>query len=82
MRKLLVCLALIGSAFPAMAQEALQVISADSVAWKSHPLFPGSQVALLAGDPTKHEAIVQRNKLPPNFKVAPHQHSFLEVGTY
>ena len=81
MRKLLVCLALVASAVPAAGQEALEVIPAESVAWKPHPLFPGSQMALVVGDPTKPEAIVQRNKLPPNFKLAPHQHSFLEVGT-
>jgi quercetin dioxygenase-like cupin family protein len=81
MRKLLCSLVLITAASPALGQEALEVVAIDSVAWKSHPLFPGSQTALLVGDPAKSGAIVQRNKLPPNFKLAPHQHSFLEVGT-
>jgi quercetin dioxygenase-like cupin family protein len=81
MRKLLTGLALIASFVPAMAEDALKIVPADSVVWKPHPLFPGAQTALLAGDPGKPETIVQRNKFPPNFKVAPHMHSVVEVGT-
>ena len=81
MRKLLTCLAFTALAVPAMGQEALKITPAHSVVWKPHPLFPGSQAALLTGNPSEAEAIVLRNKIPPNFRLAPHQHSFLEVGT-
>ena len=81
MTKLLTCLALIALIVPATAQDASKIVPADSVKWSPHPLFPGAQTAILAGDPTKPETIVQRNKFPPNFKVAPHMHSFVEVGT-
>jgi hypothetical protein len=84
MNKLLSCVALIVatiSATTSMAQDTAEVVPPESVVWRPHPLFPGAQMALLAGDPTKPETIVQRNKFPPNFKVAPHMHSFVEVGT-
>ena len=81
MRKLLTCLALVAWAVPATAQDALKIVPADGVTWRPHPLFPGAQTAVLAGDPSKPETIVQRNKFPPNFKVAPHMHSYVEVGT-
>ena len=80
-RKILACIALIAVAGSAMAQNAAQVVPPDAVVWKSHPLFPGAQTATLIGDPSKPETIVQRLKFPPNFKIAPHTHSYAELGT-
>jgi len=81
MRKHLICLAVIAAAAPAMAQDAFRAVPADAVVWKAHPLFKGAQVAILIGDPTKQEVIVQRLKFPPNFKVPPHSHSYTEIAT-
>src|SRR3954447_2332208 len=38
------------------------------------PLSPGSQTAVLYGDPTKPGVYVQRTKFPPDTKVRPHWH--------
>lgn len=65
----------------AVAQEPLRVVPADAVKWTSHPLFGGAQLATLVGDPSKPDMIVQRFKFPPNFKVAPHTHTYTEVAT-
>lgn len=81
MKKLLTCLALIALAGPALAQDPVKVVKAEEVTWKGHPLFQGAQIATLVGNPTKSETIVQRFKFPPNFKVAPHTHTYTEVAT-
>lgn len=81
MKRLLTCFAVIALAAPAMAQEPVKVVKADEVAWKGHPLFVGAQLATLIGDPAKGETIVQRFRFPPNFKVAPHTHTYTEVAT-
>ena len=74
------CLAA-GLIAPVVAQEPLRVVPADAVKWASHPLFRGAQLATLVGDPSKPDMIVQRFKFPPNFKVAPHTHTYTEVAT-
>jgi quercetin dioxygenase-like cupin family protein len=74
--------ALIGWAGVAWAQDATKVVKTDEVPWKDHPVFPGAQVAVLLGDPTKTgEVVVQRVKFPPNYRVAPHTHPYAEVVT-
>ena len=81
MKQFLTFIALIALAGPVLAQEPVKVVKADEVAWKGHPVFPGAQIATLVGDPTKGDTIVQRFKFPPNFKVAPHTHTYTEVAT-
>jgi quercetin dioxygenase-like cupin family protein len=73
----------INFAVPAsMAQDAMQVITADEVVFKDDPGIPkGGQTAVLVGDPSKAEPIVMRAKFPPNYKIPPHTHSFSEVIT-
>ncbi len=73
----------INFAVPAsMAQDAMQVITADEVVFKDDPAIPkGGQTAVLVGDQSKAEPIVLRGKLPPNYKIPPHTHSFSEVVT-
>jgi quercetin dioxygenase-like cupin family protein len=73
--------ALIGWAGVAWAQDATKVIKADEVPWKDHPVFPKAHIAILVGDPTKAEVVVQRVKFPPNYRVAPHTHPDAEVVT-
>ena len=70
-----------GWAAVAWAQDATKVVKADEVPWKDHPVFPGAQLAILVGDPTKAGVVVQRVKLPPNYRVAPHTHPYAEVVT-
>ncbi len=70
--------AVIGSA---IAQDGQKVIKVEEIAWKDHPFFKGAQSAVLIGDPSKPETIVQRLKFPPNYKIAPHSHPYSEVVT-
>ena len=81
MKKLFVAAALIAFASSAMAQNAMKVVKPDGMTWTEHPIFKGVQTAILIGDPTKAETIVQRVKFPPNFKVPPHTHPYSEVVT-
>jgi quercetin dioxygenase-like cupin family protein len=81
MKRLLILAALITLIGSAWAQNATTVVKADEMAWKDHPVFPGAHIAILVGDPTKAEVVVQRVKFPPNYRVAPHTHPYAEVVT-
>jgi quercetin dioxygenase-like cupin family protein len=83
-KKLLVLVALIGLAGSALAQDAMKAtrVKPDELTWKANPaLPPGSQFAILMGDPTKSEVVVQRVKFPPNYQIPPHTHPYAEVVT-
>jgi quercetin dioxygenase-like cupin family protein len=72
----------ISFAVPAsMAQDAMKVIKPDEIVWQENPIFKGTQVALLLGDPTKAELIVLRTKFPPHYKIPAHTHPYTEVVT-
>ncbi|WP_199805614.1 cupin domain-containing protein, partial [Bradyrhizobium lablabi] len=81
MNKSFVAATLIALASSAMAQDAMKVVKPDGLTWKEHPVFRGAQTAILIGDPTRAETIVQRVKLPPNYKIPPHTHPYSEVVT-
>jgi quercetin dioxygenase-like cupin family protein len=84
MKKLLIFAAVIAVVGSASAQDAMKVIrvTPDAITWKDNPALPkGGQVAVLQGDPTKAEMIVQRVKLPANYKVPPHTHPYAENVT-
>ena len=81
MKKLLISAALIALAGSALAQDAMKLVKPDTLTWREHPVFKGAQIAILLGDPTKAEAVVQRVKFPPNFRVPPHTHPYAEVVT-
>ena len=81
MKKLLIFATLIALVGLALAQDATKVVKAEEVTWKDHPVFPGVHIAVLVGDPTKAEVVVQRVKFPPNYRVAPHTHPYAEVVT-
>ena len=83
MKKLLTLAAVIAFAGLALAQDAVKVVKPDGLTWKDNPNIPkGGQVAVLVGDPTKAgEVIVQRVKLPANYKVPPHTHPYAETVT-
>src|SRR5437870_776704 len=73
---LILSAALIVLAGAASAQEVEKIITPDALAWRQHPVFKEAQTAILLGDPTKAELIVQRVKFPPNSKVPPHTHPY------
>jgi quercetin dioxygenase-like cupin family protein len=85
MKKLATLAALAALAGPVLAQDAMKVtvVTPEALVWKDNPNIPkGGQVALLIGDPTKAgEVVVQRVKLPPNYKVPPHTHPYAETVT-
>ena len=57
--------------------------SAAAIKWGPAPpgLPPGSQAAVLSGDPTKTGLFVMRAKLPAGYKVPPHWHPTDETVT-
>jgi quercetin dioxygenase-like cupin family protein len=82
--RLLLTLAVIAISFAVpslMAEDAMKVVRADEIAWQDDTLFKGLQYANLLGDGSKAELVVTRVKLPPNFKIPLHTHSFSEVIT-
>ena len=81
MKKFLISAALIALAGSALAQDAMTVVKPETLTWKEHPIFKGAQTAILLGDPTKAEVVVQRVKFPPNYRVAPHTHPYSEIVT-
>ncbi len=82
MKKFLISVALIALAGSALAQDSVTMVNPDALAWKDNPNIPkGGQVAVLVGDPTKAgSVVVQRVKLPANYKVPPHTHPYAETG--
>ncbi len=83
MKKFLIPVALIALAGSALAQDSVTMVNPDALAWKDNPNIPkGGQVAVLVGDPTKAgSVVVQRVKLPANYKVPPHTHPYAETVT-
>jgi quercetin dioxygenase-like cupin family protein len=84
MKKLLILASLIALAGSALAQDAMKgiVVKPDALTWKDNPALPkGLQTAVILGDPTKAEVVVQRVKFPPNSQILPHTHPYAEVVT-
>ena len=84
MRKLLILAVLIASAGAAVAvaRDVYKLVRVDEVTtWIDHPVFIGAKTITLVGDPTKAETVVQRLKLPPNYRIPPHTHPHAEVVT-
>src|SRR5438128_6234015 len=85
MKKLLIVATLLGLAGLVWAQDIMKVtlVKPDALTWKENANIPkGAHVAVLLGDPTKAgEVIVQRVKLPANYKVPPHTHPYAETVT-
>jgi len=73
--------AVIALAGSALAQTAHKVVRVEDVKWTDHPIFKGAKTAILVGDPTKAEVIVQRVKFPPHYRVPPNTHPYAEVVT-
>ena len=81
MKKVILSAALVVLATTAPLAQEMKVVTPESVVWQPHPIFKGAQTAILLGDPSKPELVVQRVKFPPNYKVPPHTHPYTEVVT-
>jgi quercetin dioxygenase-like cupin family protein len=85
LRTLLIFVTLLTFAGSTPAEEAMHdmPLTPDALTWRDHPNIPkGGQVTILVGDPTNTgEIVVQRLKLPPNYRVPPHIHPYTEYGT-
>jgi quercetin dioxygenase-like cupin family protein len=58
----------------ALAQEPTVLPQADAAKYAPAPFPPGSQQAIIVGNPKNAEAYIIRVKLPKGTKVAPHTH--------
>lgn len=60
-----------------------KVLTAQEIRWAAGPpsIPPGSQAAVLYGDPAKDGLFAMRLKLPKGYKIAPHTHPKPEVVT-
>jgi len=83
MKRLLISVALIALSGSSLAQESATMVKPDALTWKDNPALPkGGQVAILVGNPAKAgSVVVQRTKLPANYKVPPHTHPYAEIIT-
>ena len=59
------------------------VIMPDAVKWGPAPPFmpPGSQLAIMRGDPAKDGLFIIRGKMPDGYTIPPHWHSAAENVT-
>lgn len=75
----------LGFAFMASADEMKDhaVVPADKVTWAPGPasIPPGSEAAVLYGDPGKEGLFALRLKLPAGYAIAPHSHPKAEIVT-
>ena len=55
----------------------------DQIKWMDAPnaLPPGSKLAVLEGDPFKHELYTMRLRMPDGYKIPPHTHTAYEHVT-
>ncbi len=81
--KLLVTLAAFALSSLTIAAELKPVFQSqsDSLNWTDTSSLPGAKVAVLAGDPAKHQPFVARIKLPANFTIPVHAHPINEYDT-
>ena len=59
------------------------ITTPDAVRWGPAPPFmpPGSQMAVMLGDPSKKGLFIIRGKLPDGYTIPPHWHSTIENVT-
>lgn len=60
-----------------MAKHAAVFVTPDDIRWTAAPpdLPKDAQMAVLFGDPSKHDVFTVRLKVPDGYKIAPHWHS-------
>ena len=88
MTRILVLISLITLGSIAVAQDVMKtheamIFNVDKpLNWGESPAFEkGAVSAALIGDRTKPELFIARQKLPPNYKIAPHYHTASETVT-
>jgi quercetin dioxygenase-like cupin family protein len=65
-----------------MSADTMQSFTADKIDWKDEPILPkGAKSALLVGDPSKPGVFIAWLKFPPNYPIPSHTHPFTEVVT-
>ncbi|MEO5721002.1 MAG: cupin domain-containing protein [Chthoniobacterales bacterium] len=57
------------------------VISSANLKWVDFPARPGTQLAVLFGDPSQPGLFIVRLKMPAGYKIAPHTHPAAENVT-
>jgi quercetin dioxygenase-like cupin family protein len=65
------------------AQTLHTTVTPDAVKWEPAPPFlpPGSQIAVLFGDPARKGLFIVRSKMPDGYAIPPHWHSRTENVT-
>lgn len=74
-------MALIAMATSSFAVNQPIIIKSDAIQWQPAKDLPGAEVAVIAGNPQKHEPFVARVKLPANFQIPVHTHNINEYDT-
>ena len=60
----------------------LKVVNSNNLKWVDLENMPaGAKMAILSGDPEKHEPFVVRIKLPGHYFIPPHRHPINEYDT-
>jgi quercetin dioxygenase-like cupin family protein len=79
----LALLLLMSSAFSAQTMDGHAMLAPQEIKWSPGPasIPPGSEVAVLFGDPSKEGLFAIRLKLPKGYRIAPHTHPKPEVVT-
>jgi hypothetical protein len=72
-----------GKAAKAAAGPSHAVFAPESIAWKEGPnsISPGTQMAVLEGNPAKAGLFTMRLRVPDGFKIQPHWHPAMEHVT-
>jgi len=84
MKALLVSVALVALAGPALAEDLPHavVVDPDNLNWAPNRALPkGALSVSLVGDSNKPGIFIRRHKLPPNYRIPPHTHPDVEVVT-
>jgi quercetin dioxygenase-like cupin family protein len=70
-------------AISARASDEHKLLTAEEIKWSAGPasIPPGSQVAVLYGDPSKDGLFAMRLKVPKGYNIAPHTHPKPEIVT-
>ena len=79
----LICIALLLSASPALADDMQMPVNASGLKWgPAPPVLPkGAQMAVVSGDPSKDGLYVVRLKMPAGYKIPAHNHPTSEYVT-
>jgi quercetin dioxygenase-like cupin family protein len=70
------------AALPVLAQHRPHTVAMpETLKWVEPAVLPGSQLAVVHGDPSKEGLFVYRLKMPANYRIPPHLHKASENVT-